>query len=145
MGAHEFVKSEVESQRAARRSRVLLAAKLKTPFGEIDVRLRDLSRMGALIECQRQPPVGSEVVFMRGSVVIPARVAWSSTGRAGLEFLFPIDEQEILVQLKKVGSAPQPTSRCRRPGLSEDMSEHDRRLADEWGVTVGLTLPEGRS
>jgi hypothetical protein len=143
MGADNFVNSEVGGKRSERRSRVLLAAKLKTPFGEIDVRLRDLSRRGALIECSRQPPVGSEVTFIRGTIIIPARVAWASAGKAGLEFHYQIDEQEMLVRLKKTSSAPS-TERFRRPGLNETMPEDERRFAREWGVTVGLTVPEGR-
>ena len=140
MGADNFVNTEIGGKRAARRSRVLLAAKLKTPFGEVDARLRDLSRKGALVECAKQPPVGSEVVFMRGSTVVPARVAWSSAGKVGLEFLYMIDEQEVLVQLKRT-SGNQSGERFRRPGLNEDMSDKERKLAEAWGVTVGLTVP----
>ena len=139
MGAENFVTTGVGGKRAARRNRVLLAAKLQTPFGEVDCRLRDLSRKGALIECAKQPPVGSEVTFVRGSTVVPARVAWTGGGRVGLEFQFMIDEQEVLVQLKrKAGN--QTVERFRRPGLYEDMTEDARKLAKEWGVTVGLTL-----
>ena len=122
-------------------SRVLLAAKLETPFGEVDARLRDLSRKGALVECATQPPVGSEVVFRRGSTVVPARVAWTAAGRVGLEFLFMIDEQEVFVQLNKA-SGGQNRERFRRPGLAEDLSEQERKLAQAWGVTVGLHVPE---
>ena len=140
MGADNFVNSEIGGKRATRRSRVLLAAKLKTPFGEVDARLRDLSRKGALVECAKQPPVGSEVVFMRGSTVVPARVAWSAAGKVGLEFLYMIDEQEVLVQLKRT-SGNQGGERFRRPGLHEDLSDKERKLAEAWGVTVGLTVP----
>ena len=140
MGADNFVNREIGGKRAARRARVLLAAKLKTPFGEVDCRLRDLSRKGALVECGKQPPVGSEVMFIRGATTVPARVAWTATGRVGLEFLYMIDEQEVLVQLKKNGGG-QNGDRYRRPGLNEDMSDSERKLAEAWGVTVGLTLP----
>ena len=140
MGADNFVASGVGGKRAARRNRVLLSAKLQTPFGEVDCRLRDLSRKGALVECAKQPPVGSEVTFVRGSTIVPARVAWTGAGRIGLEFLFMIDEQEVLVQLKRK-SGPQSFERFRRPGLNEDMSEDARKLATAWGVTVGLTVP----
>ena len=140
MGADNFVNREIGGKRAARRARVLLAAKLKTPFGEVDARLRDLSRKGALVECGRQPPVGSEVVFIRGTTTVPARVAWTAAGRVGLEFLYMIDEQEVLVQLKKNGGG-QNLDRFRRPGLNEDLSDQERKLAEAWGVTVGLTLP----
>ncbi len=142
MGADNFVNSEIGGKRAARRARVLLAAKLKTPFGEVAARLRDLSRKGALVECGKQPPVGSEVMFIRGSTVVPARVAWTAAGRVGLEFLYMIDEQEVLVQLKK-NSGGNNIDRFRRPGLHEDMSDQERKLALAWGVTVGLTLQGG--
>jgi hypothetical protein len=140
MGADNFVTSGVGGKRAARRARVLLAAKLQTSLGEVDCRLRDLSRKGALVECSQQPPVGTEVTFVRGSTIVPARVAWTGAGRVGLEFLFMIDEQEVLVQLKRK-SSNQSFERFRRPGLNEDMTEDARKLAREWGVTVGLTVP----
>jgi hypothetical protein len=140
MGADTFVTNGATGKRATRRARVLLAAKLQTSLGEIDCRLRDLSRKGALIECAQQPPVGSEVTFVRGSTIVPARVAWTGAGRVGLEFVFMIDEQEVLVQLKRK-SSNNTYERFRRPGLNEDLSEDARKLAREWGVTVGLTLP----
>ena len=140
MGADNFVSSGVGGKRATRRARVLLAAKLQTSFGEVDCRLRDLSRKGALVECGHLPPVGTEVTFVRGSTIVPARVAWTGAGRVGLEFLFMIDEQEVLVQLKRKASN-QSFERFRRPGLNEDMTEDARKLAREWGVTVGLTVP----
>jgi hypothetical protein len=140
MGVDNFVAGGVGGKRAARRARVLLAAKLQTTLGEVDCRLRDLSRKGALVECTQLPPVGSEVTFVRGSTIVPARVAWTGAGRVGLEFLFMIDEQEVLVQLKRK-SGIQSFERFRRPGLNEDMSEEARKLAREWGVTVGLTVP----
>lgn len=138
MGAENFVNSDVGGKRSAKRARVLLAAKLDTPFGEIDARLRDLSRKGALVECAKLPPVGSEVTFKRGSTIVPARVAWTGAGRVGLEFLFMIDEQEVLVQLKRVSAVQ--GERFRRPGLNEDISDHERKLAEAWGVTVGLSI-----
>jgi hypothetical protein len=140
MGADNFVTTAVGGKRAARRARVLLAAKLRTQFGEIDCRLRDLSRKGALIECSTQPAIGTEVTFVRGSTIVPARVAWVASDRIGLEFLYMIDEHEVLVQLKRK-STNQSFERFRRPGLNEEMSEDARRLAKAWGVTVGLTVP----
>jgi hypothetical protein len=122
MGADNFVNTDIGGKRNAKRARVLLAARLQTPFGEVDARLRDLSRKGALVECTTQPPVGSEVVFMRGSTVVPARVAWAGGGRVGLEFVYPIDEQEVLVQLRK-GPNTGGGQRFRRPGLNEDLSD----------------------
>ena len=140
MGVENFVNSEAGGKRAARRARVLLAAKLQTPSGEVECRLRDLSRKGALVECSSLPQVGSEVTFVRGRTVVPARVAWTGAGRIGLEFMFMIDEQEVLVQLKRK-SNDQGYERFRRPGLNEELPEDARKLARVWGVTVGLTAP----
>jgi hypothetical protein len=140
MGVDNFLNSTVATDRRAKRARVLLAAKLQTQFGEIDCRLRDLSRKGALIECKPTPPTGSEVVFIRGSMAVPARVAWSQPGRIGLEFEYMIDEHDVLVQLKPAGQ--QPAQRFRRPGIKEHASEQERKLAAAWGVQVGINLPD---
>jgi hypothetical protein len=141
MGVENFMDAPVEGKRKAKRARVLLAARLSTERGELDVRLRDLSRKGALIECDRPPAVGAEVVFTRGSTTVPARVAWAGANRVGLEFKYMIDESEVLVQLRRNPSeASQP--RFRRPRLyGEDLTEHDRKLAQVWGLAVGIPVP----
>jgi hypothetical protein len=146
MGAENFVNASAGSQRSAKRARVLLSAKLKTSFGEVEARLRDLSRKGALVECLQIPPVGSEVVFVRGDTVVPARVAWASKDRVGLEFDHMIDEHELLVHVGRPSKAPathfqQPQS-YKRPALGRGMSAEDRKNAQNWCVTVGLNLPE---
>lgn len=141
MGVENFPGPPAEVKRSATRARVLLAAKLRTPFGEVDARLRDLSRQGALVQCAQLPPVGCEVVFIRGPISVPARVAWVGADRVGLEFHYMIDEHDVLVQLPKA-TAPKP-ERFRRPGLNETMTDKERQTAQAWGVTVGLNLPEG--
>lgn len=143
MGVENFVKSAISSQRQAKRARVLLAGKLGTPDGEIDARLRDISSRGALVECANLPPAGSEVVFSRGSTVVPARVVWTAAGRVGLEFAFPIDENAVLVQLKKAPGGAAAAPRFRRAGLSEGLSDDAREAARAWGATVGIALPDG--
>jgi hypothetical protein len=146
MGAEKHVNASADSKRSAKRARVLLSAKLQTSFGEVDARLRDLSRKGALVECAHIPPVGSEVVFVRGATVVPARVAWASANRVGLEFDHMIDEHELLVHIgKPTRAAPQPqihSPSYRRPALSRGMSVEDRKVAQAWSVAVGLNLPE---
>lgn len=141
MGVDNFDHSKVTGQRQAKRARVLLAAKLQTEAGEIDCRLRDLSRKGALIECSPTPPTGTELTFQRGKISVPARVAWSQPGRLGLEFAYAIDDAEVLVQLGP--NSHKPVERFRRPGIKEGASEQERKLAAAWGVTVGINLPDG--
>ena len=137
MGAETF--GDVTGRRSVRRARVLLAARLKTDSGDVDARLRDLSRKGALIECKQKMSVGDEVVFARGSTVVPARVAWVGGDRLGLEFLRMIDESEVLIPVSR-GPPPQP-QRFRRPRvLSEDLTEQERQLAKVWAVSVGINV-----
>jgi hypothetical protein len=140
MGVESFGDAGVTGKRAAKRARVLLAAKLQTSAGEVDARLRDLSRKGALVECSVAPPVGSELVFTRGATSVPARVAWTAGNRVGLEFAYMIDENEVLVQLRRI-SNDQSQPRFRRPGLFGDMSEQEKKLAQLWGVSVGIAVP----
>ena len=148
MGVENFLDAADTGKRRAKRARVLLAVKIKTDYGEVDGRLRDVSRKGALVECTgTAPPAGSEVLFSRGSTIVPARVAWSGGKRIGLEFAFQIDETEMLVQLgKSAERAPDPaeygTSRYRRPRLFEaDLDPQQRKLARAWGASVGIKLP----
>jgi hypothetical protein len=131
----------VEGKRKAKRARVLLAARLQTAAGDVEARLRDLSQKGALVECQSVPAVGSEVVFTRGSTTVPARVAWTAGNRVGLEFAYMIDEQEVLVQLRRT-TVDQSQPRFRRPRLfGEGMSDQEKKLARMWAVSVGITVP----
>jgi hypothetical protein len=141
MGVETFVDAPSAGKREAKRARVLLAAQLRTPSGEIDCRLRDLSRKGALVECSIVPPAGSEVTFQRGSTSVPARVAWAGSDRVGLEFAYMIDENEVLVQLKRTTSdTKQP--RFRRPRLfGEDMTDQEKKLAKLWARSVGIDVP----
>lgn len=148
--------SKDAGQRREKRARVLLAAKIRTAFGEEDVRLRDLSRKGALIECANPPARDSEVVFSRGSTVVQARVAWTAGTRCGLEFLTMIDEAEVMAH---AGRPPAPKAdvpmfrppppplpadrRFKRPRIGEStMSDHERKLAEVWGVAVGISVSD---
>ena len=142
MGVEDFRKATQEGKRSVKRARVLLAATLQTSHGDVEARLRDLSRRGALVECAEPLEVGSEVVFARGNTVVRGRVAWASGNRVGLEFLRLIDESEVLVQLNRTPSnAVQP--RYRRPRLfGEGLSEHELSLVRKWGVSVGITIPD---
>jgi hypothetical protein len=141
MGVETFMDAAVVGNRKAKRARVLLAAKLGTPAGEVECRLRDLSRKGALVECAVVPPVGTEVVFNRGATSVPARVAWAGSDRVGLEFAYMIDENEVLVQLKRT-TTDQNQPRFRRSRLfGEDMSDQEKNLARLWAKSVGIDVP----
>ena len=140
MGVEQFVDGPVAGKRKAKRARVLLAAKLQLANGgEIEARLRDLSRKGALVECQTVPPVGTELVFNRGSTSIPARVAWTGSDRVGLEFAYMIDEHEVLVQLKRTTATR--SAALPPPALFGESMSHQR---SSWPASGGLVAsPSG--
>src|SRR3712207_4723101 len=98
MGAENPGQSEA-GKRNVKRSRVLLTAKLRTSSGQVDAKLRDLSRKGALLESKADFEVGDEVTFARGDTVAPARVVWVGGNRIGIEFLKPIRESEVLIHV----------------------------------------------
>jgi hypothetical protein len=92
--------SAYRQARRERRFAVDLAATLcGEAVADVPIRLRDLSRGGALGECAFPPPVLSKVILVRGALAIEARVAWAGRGRFGLEFARPIRATELLVQL----------------------------------------------
>lgn len=141
MGSEPKIEGSAAGKRETQRARVLLSAKLTLPNGEeVDARLRDLSRKGALVEAHVIPPVGSEVVFARGGTVVPARVAWTGGNRVGLEFAFMIDEHEVLVQLG-VPRKPAPQN-FRRPPIASPLTAQERKLAHAWGSNVGIVVPD---
>lgn len=128
--------------RRGKRSLVLLAAKVRTPGGVIDVRLRNLSRSGALLEAERIPAVATQVTFERGETRVPARVAWVSEGRFGLEFLQQIEESEVLVHVGRPSSRqPVQAPVVRRTGFrSNALSRSEREIAADWVKPAGRTF-----
>ena len=143
MGVDSIMKPGRASTRDGKRARVLLAAKVATTAGEIAVRLRDLSRKGALIEGANVPMKDEEVVFIRGETRIPARVAWSIGNRAGLAFRHMIDEAEILVQVSR-GKTEKDRTQYRRPRLTgDDFTRQERLLVKLWGMSVDIDVAGG--
>lgn len=127
-----------DHKRSVKRARVLLAAKIRTGDGDVDVRLKDLSRKGALIELNGSLALGQEVTFARGETSVPARVAWTGGNRAGLEFLEMIDESEVLIHITR-RTQPVNEQHFRRPRiLGEDISDQERKLAIVWAKSVGI-------
>ena len=141
MGVESFETVEA-GKRASKRARVLLVARLHTPVGVSEARLRDLSQHGALIESPAIVRPGMKVTFERGRSRVPATVAWAQGIRIGLEFDHPIDESELLIHIGRPRpAAPVPASYS-RSGIMRGMSAQDRRVAQAWSVAVGLNLPE---
>lgn len=134
--------------RKGKRARVLFNAMIRDGGREAESRVRDLSSLGALVEIDKPPPLGSNVVFVRGTIAAVARVAWVGGNRAGLEFEHPINAKEMLAQPvmpapKMPGKPIDPESLYRRPGVQYvKLSDDERRLAHVWAAQMGLSFED---
>lgn len=75
-----------EQQRCEPRNNIFVAAVLYHRDGSTPVRIRNMSRSGALIECAELSSEDSEIRLCRGSRVAHGRIAWRSGDRAGIRF-----------------------------------------------------------
>lgn len=77
-------------KRDDKRSRVFLSAEVDSGSGPVAVRIRDISRTGALLESDFAPAGGDTVTLSCGTTSLPARVAWADRGWFGVEFDKPL-------------------------------------------------------
>jgi hypothetical protein len=116
--------------RKSRRSHVLMAATLETDDGARAVSLRDLSPQGALVTGKALPEPGAVVRFRKGELDLPARVAWVERDRAGIAFDAPLDTDSVLRHVPRPAPLAKPD--FRRPGLRCELSEGERKIAEQW-------------
>lgn len=89
------------ARRQHKRSRVLLSVTIGQGDKHIVAKLRDISRTGAVAECEARFEIGSDVSFTSGAIATRAEVLWASDGRYGLRFPAPIDEADLLIHIGK--------------------------------------------
>lgn len=118
--------------RKTRRSHVLMAATLETDTGTQPVSLRDLSPQGALVKAKSLPLAGTLVRFRKGELDLPGRVAWVERDRAGIAFDAPLDPEAVMRHVPRAAPRAGSNADFRRPGLRCEMSEGERKLAEQW-------------
>lgn len=77
-------------KRSEKRSRVFLAAEIHLGAGPVEARIRDISRTGALLECDVTPGSGDPIEVQCGKTALQGRVAWVDRGWFGIEFEKPL-------------------------------------------------------
>jgi len=77
-------------KREEKRSRVFLSAELDAGDGAAPVRIRDISRTGALLESDYPCKAGDIIRLTCGMTTLQARVAWEDRGWFGVEFFTPL-------------------------------------------------------
>lgn len=132
--------SSLTHNRSSRRSPVLLAASVEVGGATQAVKLRNLSKDGALIEGDALPVEGSSTLFGRNDLSVRARVAWVQGRFAGLAFERPLEKEEVLRNVPKPKARIQPE--FRRPGLAcRPLSEDERRMVERWMTAAPVPRP----
>ena len=96
------INPEVQAQsphvgrRAGARARLSLPATLESVRGVFRVTIINLSCTGAMVEVPELLKVGTDVVLQRGDLDAFAVVVWAGSGRCGLHFYDPIDQEEVI-------------------------------------------------
>lgn len=70
-----------------------LTAQLRTTSGSYNVRIRDLSALGARVEAERLPTPGMIVCLQRGNAVVFGVMAWREENQGGILFDEELDAQ----------------------------------------------------
>lgn len=122
--------SSTVQNRRQRRSHVFMAAALELSGSSLPVKLRNLSAEGALVEGDKLPVEGAELVFRRQELNVAARVIWVRGGRAGLSFKEPLSPEAVLRHVPT--PRPRVLPEFRRPGLQSRLSDADRKAAADW-------------
>ena len=123
--------SSITQNRRSRRSNVFLAALIEVGGKEIPVKLRNLSEDGALVEGEKLPIEGTEVVFRRNELEIRSRIAWVHANHAGVAFGMALRPEEVLRNIPK--PRPRQSFDYRRPGLAcRELSHEERKLVERW-------------
>ncbi len=116
-----------------------MAAALEHSGSSLPVKLRNLSADGALVEGDRLPVEGTEVLFRRQELSLSARVVWEKAGRAGLSFSEPLSPEAVLRHIPT--PRPRVLPEFRRPGLAnQQLSDGETRRAADWMWRPGRDL-----
>lgn len=127
-------------QARSRRANVLLAATIDVSGASLGVKLRNLSEQGALIQGERLPVEGSEVLFRRNDLAVPGRIAWVDGQHAGVAFAAPLHPQDVLRNIPQPKPRVQPDHR--RPALyPRTLTQQEQRLLENWLGEPDLKLP----
>lgn len=126
--------------RRQRRSNVLLTASLELSGRELEVKLRNLSADGALVEGEVLPVEGTEIRFRRHELSVTGKVVWVRGKRAGVSFHQELSPEALLRHVPT--PRPRVIADFRRPGLvPRPLSTGERQLGAAWVSHRGSDHP----
>ncbi len=118
--------ASMSQNRRSRRSNVLMSATIERSGVSVAVKLRNLSSEGALIEGDKLPIEGTEVLFRKAELELPGRIAWVEGKRAGVAFNRPLCPEALLRHVPTPRPRVQPD--FRRPGLGPTRLTTEERM-----------------
>ncbi len=86
-------------KRSPKRAPLFLRGRLKGGSDTQEVRIRDVSVDGALVDVSHPLSVDEQVTLICGHSCIKGRVAWADGGRIGVEFAEPISGETLVDSL----------------------------------------------
>lgn len=82
----EVIDHQDDEQRIEPRTNMFVLATLSSASASAQVKIRNMSPNGALIEGPALPAVGEQLHLSRGASSVRGRVAWARAGKAGVRF-----------------------------------------------------------
>ena len=125
--------------RRQRRSNVLMTAALELSGRSLEVKLRNLSADGALVEGEVLPVEGAEIRFRRHELVVSGRIVWVRGTRAGISFHQELSPEAVLRHVPT--PRPRVVADFRRPGLAaRPLTPTEKLLGSSWVARKGPDL-----
>ncbi len=127
--------SVAPQNRRSSRAPVLLTAKLAVEGRLYDVKLRNLSEDGVLVEAEELPAEGAVAKFERNELSVKSTVVWVEGRFAGVKFGRPLKSESILRHV------PQPRPReatvFKRPSIAcRPLTAPERKMVERWMTDV---------
>lgn len=132
--------SSASQNRKSRRSQVYFSASLKEVGGTHEVKLRNLSAEGALVEGKNLPLEGTDVIFSRKDLNTSGRIVWVNGDHAGIAFEDKLQQEQVLRHVPSPRPPVQPE--FRRPGLQcRPLNAVEKKLVESWVWSASPTRP----
>ena len=119
----------------AHRQGLILMASLHTRYGSMEVKLRNISTEGVMLEAGQDLEPWTEVVLEIPGSAIPGRVRWCRSKQVGIRFDSPFDLDTI--------GAPAPEKPAAKPGyMKPDYLSSETEADSPWAARRERLRPE---
>jgi len=130
--------SVAPQKRRSSRAPVLLSANLAVNGRTYEVRLRNLSEEGVLVEADELPAEGAIAKFERNELSVRSTVVWVEGRFAGVKFGRPLNSESILRHVPP--PRPRQPMVFKRPSIAcRPLTAVERKMVERWMTDVSTT------